>query len=478
MLARRTSSSIAAFLILAIPVVAHAAMEGNGFGRTDEEAKQRAAADLAAAIQVQVKSVVERCQKVSKRDVEDCGSRVSNLTATDLPMLGLVYKPQPATETTSTDRFGAKVEFSAQSLPLYRLQLDRLRKNFTDGAATLTKIADQKQRYALLTTQLATLRSYQDHRLVAAALGDNAPELPANESALQSEREKLEEIADSIPFAARLLVRDLVGTVARFEPFLMKQSREVTPFGAALTDALRSEMTGRGGPAMRIAGQYQVLSNGDVDLLLEIRDDASGQIAGVRSARLTKAGYAGLRAEPLAKDFEKLLASGEAVSDALRVDIMTSQGGNHSGLAFKQGDSIKLIARANRAAYFYVVGHVTRDKEQFSYLLPVNEGGDALSRFVRRIPADQANHYVEIGEFTVEPPFGTDHLQIVASTQAFQHNELPPFTEDRATGYFMLNSGKSSAAAGLKGTRGIKPKETKQRFVSESTLTFTSLPGK
>ena len=445
------------------------AIDGLGYGATEEAARRAAAADLAAAIQVRVKAVVESCTQVAGRQAEDCGSRVVNRTATDLPLLGLQY----ARIAGGGEAFGARAMLdAATSRPLYEQQLARLRRELTAQRAAIEGVRERGQRYDLLGRQIAVLRAIQDHSLVAVALGLKVEDLNASEAALMAEREKLEDSADSIAFAARLLMKDLQGTVVAAEPLRPSNSREATPLGSALGDALRTEMTGRGGPPMRLGGEYRLLASGDADIVLEIRDGQTNELAGVRGVRLLKAGYGGYRATPLAPDFERLLRQGEAVSGDMRAELVTTQGAQ--ALRFRSGESLKLAARLSRAGYFYVVGHVVRADGQFSYLLPLQDGeGDA--RFVRRVPADQANHYVEIGEFTVEPPFGTEHLQIIASSRA-PARALPRYQLDAQSGYYLITGSQGNARAGLMQTRALKPKVQAggETAVAEGTLTFTT----
>ena len=447
------------------------ALEGTGFGRTEDDARQRAASDLASAIQVQIKSVVESCTQVRGKHAEDCGSRVSSRTVTDLPMLGLKLDRIPG----GSEPFGAKAILDRSSLPLYDQQLARWKKEYLAQADALKGASGRQQRHALLGRQMTALRVYQDHRLVATALGGKPEEAPGSEAALMAEQEKLEDRADSLAFAARLLLKDLSGVISRVEPLRASGSREVTPFGAAMADALRAEMTGRSGPSMRLSGEYRLLDNGEAELVLEVHEghaDGPGSLAGVRSVRLSKSALEGYRAKPLAANFEQLLKSGEAVSSQLRAEVVTTSGGSSAGLLFKSGESLKLAARVNRAAYFYVVGHVIRTDGQFSYLLPVQEGvGPA--KFIQRVPADLANHYVELGEFTVEPPFGAEHLQIIASTDD-PAKSLPPHEYDAKTGYYVLRNSQGNALKGLQGTRGLRPKASAERMVAEDTLTFTT----
>lgn len=462
------------FCLLSIAAGAQA-LEGNGYGSDADEARQRAAADLAAAIQVRINSVVESCTQVANRRAEDCGSRVLNRTATDLPLLGLRYRELPG----GYEPAGAKALLEQEtSAALYRDKLGALNKEFAAGAQILAATQDRKARHALLERQIGTLRAIADHRLVAIPLGLQVEELPASESALASERESLEETVDSIAFAARVLLKGLNGRLQEAEPLTASSSREATPLGVALADALRVEMSGRAsgqsGPRLRLAGEYRLLDNGDVDVVLELRNEVSREFVGVRSVRLARAGYAGYRAQPLAPDFEKLLRQGEAVSGDLRAELVTTVGARQ--LKFKAGESLKLAARLNRAGYFYVVGHIVRKDSQFSYLLPLHDGAErdvSEARFIRRVPADQANHYIELGEFSIEPPFGTEHLQIIASTQP-PKDTLPALRFDSASGYYVIQGSSGDAKKGLALTRGLKPKPDAQAMVAEGTLTFTT----
>jgi hypothetical protein len=453
------------------------ALEGFGYGVDADEARRRAAADLAAAINVRVKSVVERCTQVSNQKPEDCGSRVLNLTATDLPLLGLAYRELPG----GNEPAGAKAELlTEKSGPLYREKLTSLSQEFAAGQQALSGAKDRKARHDLLLRQLMQLRALADHRLVAVALlvpmAETLTDKTASETALTSELAGLEDTADSLAFAARVLLKDVRGRLPEVSPFHVSgSSQEVTPLGGALADALRVEMSGeagkRGGPRLRAAGEYRLLDNGDVIVLVDLRDDFTGSLVATRSVRLAKAAYEGLRAQPLAPDFEKLLRDGEAISGDLRADLVTSVGNRN--LKFKSGDTLKLVARLNRAGYFYVVGHIVRPDVQLSYLLPLQDNPQSKAAFTRYVPADQVNHYLELGEFSVEPPFGVEHLQIIASTKPLIDN-LPAVQYDKVSGYYVIQGSQGNATKGLLGTRGLKPKPSAKAMVAEGTLSFTT----
>ena len=64
------------------------------------------------------------------------------------------------------------------------------------------------------------------------------------------------------------------------------------------------------------------------------------------------------------------------------------------------------------------------------------------------VPADQANHYLELGEFSVEAPYGTEHAQIIASTRQPQ-DTLPALRLDPDSGYYVIQGSVGDAKAGI-----------------------------
>lgn len=460
-------------LLTSTAVSAAGVLQGFGYGPSPEEARQRAAADLVTTIQVQVKSVVEACTQVKGSTAMDCGSRVLRRTAAELPMLGLRYDAVPG----ESERYGARALLDpATALPLYRSRLAELTAQFAAARAALEKASDNRRRHELLTTQLTRLRAISDHRFVALALGDTVAEPDTSEAALGSELAALEDSVDSLTLAARVLLRGVDARFVRIDPPGRSDSDEVTPFAAALVDALRAEGLGRDGPDVRVGGEYRVLENGQVEVALEFRQARTGEVGAMRIARLQPAAYAGYRIEPRAPNLDRLLKEGVALSDTLRADITTGKGSRD--LLFEAGEEIRVLVRLNRSGYFYLVGHVVREGEQFSYLLPLDGAAASdprppASAFIRYVPPDEANHLIEIGTFTVIAPHGTEHLQLVASTGPLDR-QLPATRFDADTGYHVIPGTAGDAAQGVSITRGLRLNRRQSVEGTEATLTFTT----
>jgi hypothetical protein len=459
------------------------ALDAVGYGANQGEARQRAAIELVNQIQVRVQSVVESCTQTVGRKAEDCGARVLRRTVSDLPLLGLRYEPISG----GAEGYGAKAVLDPKVAgPLFRRKLAELHADFAAASQALDTAKDARQRYELLGRQLVTLRSIFDHGLVAVALGESVTEAPGNESSLLSLRTRLELSVDSIPMAARVLLKDLEGSLAGVGAMAVAGSREVTDFGAAMSKALLSEGVGRPGTVYVGQGEYRVLDNGQVEIALELRQQSDAKLVTVRTVRLLPEGYAGLEVKPTTPDFERLLQQGVVVSGNLKVDITTARGS--ANLLFTEGETIRLLVRANQPVYLYVVGNVVHGSQRFSYLLPLQGNpSDAIDvadwprqpdRFIKYLSPTYVDHHVEIGEFEVVAPFGTEHLQVFSSPRRFELSQLPGVRYQRLTGYFLIDGSADNIGATVNRTRGLAVKRRDQAKVevAEGTLTFTTKP--
>lgn len=476
---RLSLAFVLTFVLSALTLPAHA-LEGRGYGPTVTDAQQRAAADLVGTIQTRVLAVVESCTLVAGRTAQDCGSRVLKRTQSDLPMLGLRYDPIPG----DGERHGARALLDPKTaLPLYRRKLADLRAEFDAGQAALPKAKDTRQRHALLTDQLARVRAWNDHRLVAVALGETVDEAPVAETALVQELEGLETSVDSLTLAARVLFRDVTGRLVNLEPVVAPDSQEVTAFGNALGKALQAEGMGRQGTPLTGKAEYRILDQGLVDVTLELLALPGGEVVAVRRVRLLPAAYAGYEIRPLAPDFEKLLREGVAVSGDLKIDVSSTKGGRN--LLFRDGEQVDLLIRSNAAVWYYVVGHMFVGGERLSYLLPLHgeAGGAAQSEawnqddapFVRYIPPDKVNHHLPIasGSFVVQAPFGVEHLQVIASDKPLT-GKLPKRQWNRLTGYHEVVGSVGDPKQGVTITRGLRSKAAAEATVVEGALSFTT----
>jgi hypothetical protein len=86
------------------------------------------------------------------------------------------------------------------------------------------------------------------------------------------------------------------------------------------------------------------------------------------------------------------------------------------------------------------------------------------------INADDANHWISLGTFTVEEPFGVESLQIIASNKKI--TTLPKTKYDEDSGYYIISKNINKT---LMATRGLKKKKSKKIEISEDVLSFTTV---
>jgi len=119
--------------------------------------------------------------------------------------------------------------------------------------------------------------------------------------------------------------------------------------------------------------------------------------------------------------------------------------------------------------YIYIVGYTQTSNGKLSYLLALNEGsGD--SQFKMFINADDANRWMSLGTFIIEPPFGIESLQVIASNKNIT---ILPYVElDEKSGYYIISKDIKKA---LTTTRGLKKKISQKAETSEDVLSFTTV---
>jgi hypothetical protein len=446
---------------------------GNGYGNTVDKARRDALKNLAGSIQVDVLNHVKTCTN----QYGDCGSVVKINTRSELPILGVQY--QRLANEQGQIRFQAWID-SQYSLPIYVRELDKLTKEIVSNQQALQKELTTDQRYQVTRALVASITQYDKKRLVANVLGGYTqqarPRVNLNE--LQSQLKQLEGRASSLRFAAKVLAKGMTEKNIYLHPPIPKNVQEVTPFASALKKHLSPLLHTVSLPERakyNMEGEYEVLANGNIFVSYRLID-FNYKVLNTNSVIIERSAHQAFRSKPTSVSFEMLLHNKVALSNQFHAELKTVHGSET--LYYKGGDTVKLLVRLNQAGYYYIVGHVLRNGMQFSYILELNDA-QGNDRFIRYIPQDQANKYIEIAEFEVNQPYGTEHLQLVAANKKFmrlpKHSYL--YLPAEGNGYYALTGSQGNAAAGVAKTRALRIKQNKKQVLtSESTLTYTTRP--
>lgn len=452
------------FVLLCLPLTAPAAtLHAEARAATEQQAKREALAALADSILVNV-------QSESSSTVEGSGKRQDELrisSRSDIPLIGVeISTVQVGKEVLCEARLD-----SSKSLVLYSKKLNELLLEIGTLDQRIAK-ATGNDRYVLLTQALTLIEQYEKYRAVAQLLGETQFTVPPrSRSDTEAQLRALEKSAPSIELAAQVLAQGLKAEAVYIYPAVPRGSHEVTPFGRVMRDRLAQSLTPVESPDKAqtfFKGEYELLDN-SIHLIYRLLD-SSGNTLETRVAMLAPSAYKGLQVKPATMDFDRLLHEGVAVSSDFRAQITTNRGSED--VLFDEHEEVELMVKLSRPGYFFVVGHVAKKNENYSYLLEL-EHADNDRCFIRYVNADDVNKWLSIGRFEATAPFGVESIQLMASSDD-PINRLPAHPLDKKTELYVTAT---NAKQGITKTRALKPKrsETDKQYQAETVLMFTTM---
>jgi len=252
-------------------------------------------------------------------------------------------------------------------------------------------------------------------------------------------------------------------------PPLLINTTIASEFSSVFLEKLKSKLKSVKTPkdaSYILMGEYVVTKNGLV-LNYELLDTRTNEVKKSKTITINPIAYKYLKIKPKCIDFDMLLNNGIILSDKLKVQLNSNRGDQQ--LLFREGDTVELFVKLNKKGYFYIVGYTQTKDQKLSYLLELQEG-NGNSRFVKFVNADDASRWISLGEFSVEPPFGVESLQVIASNKKIR--TLPAIKYDDKTGYYIISKDIKKA---LIQTRGLKKKCSKKAEFSEDVMSFTTM---
>lgn len=452
-------------IFLASSPVAAKQLVGEGYGKTDEEAKKQALMDLSSIIQVQVQCEVSSISRqVDKEFYSDVKQAIS--VKSDLPILGAAFEYRPAKK----ERF-ARVVLDPKALPLYEEKLREAVKGIDAVLKTADNTADPNRKYELLNDALSLIDGYYKYKIVAMMLGClNMAELKVTEAEIKSRLKRLETDAETLELALSLVAKGVDRKGVYVYPPTTRDSHEVTQLGSAIKDKLSVLLDTVQAPSAAncvLRSEYEILKDG-IELTCHLVDKDASTIM-TRVVRLAPKAYQGYRYQPQTVSFDKLLYEGVAVSSDFRVELSTNKGGGN--LVFKADEEVELLVKANRPGYFYIVGHIVKEQEKYSYLVQLSTSVLDNRKFIYFINADDVNKWVSIGQFGVSAPYGVESIQLVASSEDLI-SRLPAVESKTVEGLHLISK---NPERGIAKTRGLVPKKQKEVVSAEAVLMFTTI---
>lgn len=455
---------IAALLIFSINIYAKSVRE-TGYGNDEGDAKKEALSFLTQSIAVDVKSSFQKKIKQSEDNTNIEKENIINVKS-DLPLLGVIF----ASFKVNTE-FMIDAELNESSIPLYKAEIKRISNEIKGLEKTAFSSSEANERIRALELLLTRVEEYNKHYLVLSFLSDksNFEYNFYNTSKYELELRKLKKIYDSLDLAVIDNFRNLEEKNLYVYPVSEENGSEITELASVLKGKIDAEINSASSPTNAdyiMRGQYTILTNG---LAVNYKIyNLSGNTVKSFYIMLEPKAYKDYKYKSTTVDFNKLIKNGTVISNDFKVDINSSKG--KSDLLFEEGELFNIVIKVNKASYLYIIGHTLKDKEKYSYLIDFNEAsGDR--KFVTFIGDDDANKWIDLGEFEAIKPFGVESLQVFASTSDLV-DSIPKNYLDNNTGLYKLGD---RPKENLKTARAIIRKRKRKNEISEAFLIFTTM---
>lgn len=446
-----------------------------GSGQNIKEAKSNALVNLSSYIQVEVYNNIQTTSEIIARnnnvDSEETMLKITRLK-NELPIIGAKFENEKKTWKESI----VEAVFNPDEvLPIYEKKVSDLINNLERDNKILKRTIGTENKITILNKMLMNYEQYLKYRTVAIFLGSNENDSPEiTDSDIRVLLNDVMEEVDSIDYAAKLLAEDIDKSNLFISPPTTRNSHEITQFAAVFRDKLVHNLTKKRfvisdsqyDAEYYLYGNYDILDN-HISVTYRMLDNSFNTIKS-KTVKLSPDAYSTYKIQPSALSFDKLLYSGYIISNDFKCELSTNKG--KTNLVFKRGDLVKITIKMNHPGYLYIVGHVKKDDEDFSYLLELYPQLSGNDKFIRYIGPDETNKYVVLGEFEVSPPLGIDALQLIASNNKM--DSLPGVKYD--SGYYVVSSDSTS---GVSKTRGFKPPSNavKKILSAEDVLMITTM---
>ncbi len=434
---------------------------GLGYG-TENEAKKSALDDLSHNISVNVSS--DYSSFISKDDKENYNKKVNKLVTikSELPILGAKFAYENQSEmmrATLEDKI---------ALSLYTTKLGDFKIEIQKLLAKIETTKNNDEKYSLYELTLNLFNSYEKHEIVALMLGyKRAEPLPISSTDIEAKMIALGKNINSIDLSTKLLAKNFTQKNIFIYPLTTNGSNEITPFATVLKDNLSSKVHQATSPNTSeyyLSGNYEV-SNDGIFLTYNLLDKQNNTLKS-SSLFLDKVAYKNLRATPNNLTFDQEVElSKDKLKSELKVELSFKEFGSKNVL-LKSGNEVELIAKSNRQAYIYLIGHTLHENEKFSYLVELQEAsGD--ERFIYTLGASEVNRPIPLPlSFVISEPYGYESIQMFASTSK---PELP--TCSMLDGLCVIGNQPQIVVAKTRALKAKKQGEIK----AEASLSFTTV---
>lgn len=458
-------SYILFFLCVHAVQVFAADVSADGYGRTEAEARANAASELSFVIYSDVRSELHAEASDDPASPKQTVTKETDIT-TAVPIYGADYKTeQDGSQYKCTAVLRAEI-----GIPVYVKEIQNAADEVNRSYGLIKNEKSSSAKYTYVMSALASFDNIRKLRAALNVLGGESKTYPeVTREQLINMRSDLTFKTDSMARAAELIASELKkDNVYVYYP-MYNGSDEVTQFSESFRALLASHMktvSSIYAADYFLDTQYSVSDKGMH--IAATLTDKNGVTLGKSVKILEPKAYAQLKVEPESLSFEKLLKMGLAQSSDFSARITTGEG--KRAKLYKSGDAVELFVKLNRPGYIFLVGHVDKAGERFSYIVDFySTNGDR--KFIRYIGADEVNRWVSLGEFDIVPPYGLETFQMMASVKD-PIDKIPAHVFDPESELYIVSK---DISEGVRKTRALRLQNGKEDAVAEDVLIFSTI---
>ena len=436
-----------------------------GYGDTQELARSQSRAALSESLWVEIKS---EFNSVTREDGQT-KSQQKLSSFSEVPLLGASSE---CIQKSRGDYFCETILDTNSALKLYIRESEIIQKRLLSLQEALRDKKQKNRQYQLLTDIVSNYEKLQQFLRVIRLMGsDYEAPVPVDIENTHTQIFKLENSINDLSTAAAVVKRGLPDKSYFVYPPTPIGSSQATQFSKLFRDEIQGQLRSvknLNQSDAYLKGHYHVLN--DAMVLTYQAFDTNGVIIASRILRLHPDAYSELQYQTTNIDFETLLHEGYIVSNEFKAELNTNHGSEY--LLFSTGEEIELFVKMNQPGYFYIVSH--NSESNVSYLLEMNDAPGKRA-FISYVNADDSNRWISLGKYEVVPPYGTEHLQLIASN--LDLIDKLPYTvyDSESMLHHVVSKGVEEAV--IK-TRALKPVNRKKQKSAESSLTYTTVKTK
>lgn len=435
-----------------------------GYGKTESEARANASSELAFVIYSDISTVLHTDFSSDPDDIRQTVTKQVDIVSA-VPVYGASYSISREDNMFKADA----VLDSESAVPVYRAELEQSVNHINKVSRLISGEASASAKYSLVMSAVSHFENLLKIRAVLNVLGADIKKYPdITLEELQQLKLELTERSDSMAHAAELISKELKKDRVYVYYPMAGGSEEVTEFSKVFREILAEKL--RSVHSVFDADYFleTLYSQSETGIYLtSTLLDKNGFTKGKSTKLLEAEAYKGLSVKPESVSFEKLLKLGLAQSSDFKVRMSTNNG--RKAMLYRYGDAVELFVKLNRPGYFFLIGHVDKDGQRFSYIVDFyNVEGNR--KFVRHVDADEINRWVSIGEFDIVPPFGLETFQIIA-TMKDPVDMIPSYVFDTQTELYIISK---DISKGVSKARALKLRPENIDASAEDVLIFST----